>query len=199
MVLSNRDDPGVRRDRGRRDVVAGRRAGHGRAGALQCHCRQHGQWPFCRRTLFVNIERWSSAREREKLVTAFRTRGQAQLLQALEKSPKVGSSACRTRWPWICATPSRRHCRTADAACSGDRPSDRLRGRSQRIPEARYPFTLIEIRFDPQGVGVGKMSLYARIALEQRQAVDRARELRDRAGAADRRAAREDNRVPRSA
>ena len=125
-----------------------------------------GSGPSVAGHVFVNIERWSSAREREKLVTAFRTRGQAQLLQALENSPKVGF----IRLPNTLAL-DLRYAFASPLPDGGRRvllATDRPIGFEEEASGSRrleYPFTLIEIRFDPQGVGVGKMSLYARIAL----------------------------------
>ena len=117
-------------------------------------------------TIRINIDRWSSAREREKLVTAFRTKGQAQLLHALESSPKVGF----IRLP---NTPERdlRYAFTSSLPGGGRRvllATDRPIGFEEEASASRrleYPFTLIEIRFDTQGVGVGKMAVYAKVAL----------------------------------
>ena len=125
-----------------------------------------GSGPSVAGHVFVNIDRWSSAREREKLVTAFRTKGQAQLLHALESSPKVGF----IRLP---NTPERdlRYAFASSLPGGGRRvllATDRPIGFEEEASASRrleYPFTLIEIRFDTQGVGVGKMAVYAKVAL----------------------------------
>ena len=127
-----------------------------------------GSGPSGAGAVFVNIDRWSSAREREKLVTALRTKGQAQLLHALENSPKVGfvrlpnAVALDLRYALATSLPGggRR------VLLATDRPigfEEEASG-SSRLD---YPFAVIEIRFDSQGVGVGKMSLHARIALSR--------------------------------
>ncbi len=89
MVLSYRDE---RLRRG----VADRMPSRGGAQSTSAPARHTatavnmGSGPSAAGHVFVNVDRWSSAREREKLVTAFRSKGQAQLLHALENSPKVG-------------------------------------------------------------------------------------------------------------
>ena len=58
--------------------------------------------------------------------------------------------------------------------------------RSNQPRSVDYPFTLIEIRFNKEGVGVGKMSVRTKITITKDKQTHRARELRDRAGPADR-------------
>jgi hypothetical protein len=53
-----------------------------------------------------------------------------------------------------------------------------------------YPFTVVELHMNSDGLGEGKMSMAAKIAGKQGHSHDRPRELHNAAGDAERRATR---------
>ena len=114
----------------------------------------------------VVIERWSSEPDRARLFAAFKTQGPEKLLEAIRDSPTVGSvrlpngQQWELRYAFESALPEggRR------VVVATDRPigSQEARSGSSRLD---YPFTLIELRFDREGVGDGRLSVYSKIVL----------------------------------
>ena len=120
--------------------------------------------------VFIHIDRWSSARERERLLTAFRTMGQDHLLDVLQGSPAVGSIRLSNTTVW-----DLRYAFESALSQGGRRivlATDRTIGFEEdvkRSPRLEYPFTFIEIRFADGAVGVGTMSVHSRIVLSRDQ------------------------------
>ncbi len=127
-----------------------------------------GSGPTAAGLVLITINRWSTAKERESLLTVFAEQGPKKLLSALRKSPKVGSLRLPNTLAWdlryAFESPLDEGGRRVVLAT--DRPIGFQEARNQprRID---YPFTLIEIRFTKDGVGVGKMSVYTKIALSK--------------------------------
>ena len=118
--------------------------------------------------VLLSVDRWTTAHERQDLLKAFLAKGPEKLLEALQKSPKVGyirlpnTLAWDLRYAFEMPLPEggRR------VVLATDRPIgfEEARTRPRRID---YPFTLLEIRFKKEGVGQGKMSVYTKIALSK--------------------------------
>lgn len=118
--------------------------------------------------VLVSIDRWNTPQERADLIREFQQKGPDKLLDALQRSPKVGyirlpnTLAWDLRYAFEMPLPEggRR------VVLATDRPIgfEEARNQPRRID---YPFTLIEIRFNRQGVGQGKMSVYTKISLSK--------------------------------
>lgn len=112
----------------------------------------------------IVVERWSTDAERDRLLEVLAKGGQEKLLSELQGLPRVG----------YFRTPNSvgydlKFARKEKLAEGGEQiviATDRYisfweaRNRPRTID---YPFTLIEIRLDPDGVGEGRMSLATRI------------------------------------
>jgi len=127
-----------------------------------------GSGPGMAGRVLVTIDRWSSAADRDRLLTVLRDKGPDKLLDALQDNAKVGyirlpnTLAWDLRYAFEAALPEggRR------VVLATDRPIGMQEARNQ--PRTiDYPFTMIEIRFDKSGVGVGKMSVYSKITLSK--------------------------------
>jgi hypothetical protein len=126
-----------------------------------------GSGPSAGRVL-ISVEKWSTAQDREKLLTVFREKGPDKLLDALIDMPKVGYLRLPTTLAWdlryAFQTPLPEGGRRV--LLITDRPVSMAEARNNpRVTD--YPFTLIEIRFDKAGVGVGKMSVATKISLSK--------------------------------
>lgn len=127
-----------------------------------------GSGPTGMGRVLVTVNRWSTAAEREKLLTVFRDKGPEKLLDALQDHAPVGSIRLPNTLAWdlryAFESPLPEGGRRVVLAT--DRPIgfQELRSGSRRLD---YPFTLIEIRFDKEGAGVGKMSVYTKITLSK--------------------------------
>jgi hypothetical protein len=118
-------------------------------------------------TVEIQIDRWSSDEERDKLLTVLREQGPEKLLEALQKLPRVG----------FIRTPNSigydlHYARKSDMPDTAERviiATDRRIGfweAANRPRSIDYPFTLIEMRIKPNGEGEGKMSLATKITTE---------------------------------
>jgi len=113
----------------------------------------------------IVFERWSSEAERETLTTAFNEKGQDGLLSALQKvKPRVG----------YYRTPNSigidiRFAKEIPGEDGGKRIiflTDRRIGFTEARNRPRtidYPFTMVEMRFDKNGVGEGRASVMTMI------------------------------------
>jgi hypothetical protein len=111
------------------------------------------------------VERWSPEGDREALLQAFADKGQDELLKQLMKRPRLGYM----RLPNTMGHDL--HYAVQQPLPEGGRRIILVTDRPIGMAEARnqtrsmdYPFTMIEIRFDKAGVGVGKMSTGTKIA-----------------------------------
>jgi hypothetical protein len=127
----------------------------------------------------INVTRWSTPQEREKLLTTAVEKGPDALLRELQRMPNHG----RIRIPgWM--GPDPHNARLGwDLHYAWNTPGD---DGGQRIViatdryigfwEARerprtidYPFMLIEIRLDKSGKGVGKMAVATKIEFDKKK------------------------------
>ncbi len=115
------------------------------------------------------IDRWSTEQERQALIEAFKAKGQAGLLEALQKGPRVGTVRTSNTLGWdlhyayLTPLPSggQRVFLATDRAISFGEAS-----RSARTMD--YPFTLIEFHMDQDGKkGEGRLSLATKIEVSK--------------------------------
>ena len=115
-------------------------------------------------TVEMVVDRWSSESETQGLLTVLREKGADKLLDALRDRPKVG----------YIRTPNSigydlHYARKTPLEDGGERvviATDRYISFWEQWVQPRsidYPFTVIEMRINPDGTGEGKMSLATRI------------------------------------
>ncbi|HXW07182.1 MAG TPA: hypothetical protein VD833_18245 [Vicinamibacterales bacterium] len=121
----------------------------------------------------INITRWTTPEEREKLITTAVEKRPDDLLRALQKMPRHG----RIRIPgWVGPDPHNarlgwdlHYTWNTPGEDGGQRiviATDRYIGFWEARNQPRtmdYPFMLIEIRLDSSGKGVGKMAVATKI------------------------------------
>jgi len=117
----------------------------------------------------IVVERWSTDAERDQLVKALLDKGPEKLLETLRKMPRAG----------YIRTPNSTG---YDLRYAGKIPldeggeqivimTDRYIGFWEAANKPRtidYPFTLVEMRLGPDGIGEGKMSLMTKIVYEKK-------------------------------
>jgi hypothetical protein len=110
-------------------------------------------------TVDIVIDRWSPAGDREALLAVFLENGQDAMLKELLKRPRLGF----IRLPETLGHDL--HFAMDQPLPDGGRRVIVVTDRPIGMREARnagrsmdYPFTMLEIRFDSKGAGVGKMS-----------------------------------------
>lgn len=127
----------------------------------------------------IRVTRWSTAAERENLLTVAVEQGPDALLRALQKMPSHG----RMRIPgWAGPDPHNArlgwdlryawNTRTDEGEERLVIVTDRYIGAWEARNQPRtidYPFTLIEIRLDKEGKGVGKMSVATKIEFDKKK------------------------------
>jgi hypothetical protein len=125
----------------------------------------------------IRITRWSTQEEREKLITTAVEKGQDSLLRELQRMPDHG----RISIPgWIGPDPHNarlgwelRYAFNTPGEDGGQRIgilTDRYIGMWEARNQPRtmdYPFSLIEIRLDKSGKGVGKMAVATKIEFDK--------------------------------
>jgi hypothetical protein len=127
----------------------------------------------------IRITRWSTPAERENLIGTAVEKGQDALLRALQKMPNHGKISIpgwtgpdphNARLGWVLhyafATPAE------DGGLRIGIATDRYIGMWEARESARtmdYPFTLIEMRFDREGKGVGKMAVATKIEFDKKK------------------------------
>jgi len=116
----------------------------------------------------IVVQRWSSDAERDRLFTALAEKGPDKLLDTLQKLPRAG----------YIRTPNSigydlHFARKAPLEEGGERiviATDRYISfweASNRPRSIDYPFTVIEMRINRDGVGEGKMSIATKITLDK--------------------------------
>ena len=127
----------------------------------------------------IRITRWSTAAEREQLITTAVEKGQDALLRALQKMPKHGRMSipgwrgpdphnARLGWDLHYAWNSALDEGGQRIGIATDRYIGMWEARNQpRTTD--YPFTLIEMRIDPSGKGVGKMAVATKIEFDKKK------------------------------
>ena len=127
----------------------------------------------------IDINKWSTPQEREMLVTTMLTKGQDELLKALQKAPEKGR-LWFPQWQGPDPTHARlgyniRYAYQFPLPEGGKRLVIAL-DRYITFWEARnqprsfnYPFTLIQIQLDKDGKGDGKMSVATKINFDKKE------------------------------
>jgi hypothetical protein len=119
-------------------------------------------------TLEITVERWSSEEEREKLRVALVEGGSDQLLETLQKMPRVGyiRNPMSIGWDLHYATAADRPSGAKRVIVATDRPMG-FYELWNRPRSADYEFTLAEIRIGPNGKGEGKLVKAAKITYDK--------------------------------
>jgi len=127
-----------------------------------------GSGPSGMTRLLVTVERWSTAAEREKLQKALVEKGPEKLLDVLKDMPKNGyvRGTNTLGWDLRYAFQSPLPDGGRRVVLATDRPMtfNELKNQPRSVD---YPFSLIEIRFNKEGVGVGKMAVRTKITISK--------------------------------
>jgi hypothetical protein len=128
----------------------------------------------------INIDKWSSAKQRELLINTFLEKKQKGLLSVLEDQPEVG----RFNFPgYMGPDPNNvmrlgtdiRYAMSFTGEDGGRRIviiTPRVIGFKEQVNQPRtidYPFTLFEMRFDKAGNGEGKMAYGTQILFDKKK------------------------------
>jgi len=127
----------------------------------------------------IDIDRWSTAAERENLITTMVEKKPDDLLKALQKLPKRGFfriPMARPPDPHHLSLGIDIHYAWQTPLPDGGRrivlATDRYIGFSEARNQPRsidYPFTLFEIRVDKAGEGQGKMAVATKISFDKKK------------------------------
>lgn len=115
-------------------------------------------------TVQIEVDRWSSQADRDKLFSTLMDKGPDKLLDTLRSMPRVGYIRSTTSIGW-----DLHYARMTPMPEGGQRivlATDRPIGFREAYNNARtmdYPFTIIEIHMNRDGVGEGKMSVATKI------------------------------------
>jgi hypothetical protein len=128
----------------------------------------------------ININRWSSASQRQQLIDAFLAKKQDGLVSALEKQPEVG----RFNFPgYMGPDPNNVMSLGTDIRYAMNFPGEdggrriviitpRVIGFREAVNQPRtvdYPFTLFEMRFNGAGRGEGRMAYATSINFDRKK------------------------------
>ena len=119
-------------------------------------------------TVDISVNRWSTDTERDRLMTILMEKGPDALLDALSKLPKLGT----IRTPDSLGYDLRFARRTPGPDRSErivivtDRPIGFWEA-ANRPRSIDYPFTVIELRINPDGKGEGKLSIGTKIQADK--------------------------------
>ena len=129
----------------------------------------------------LTINSWSTAEERERLITTVLEKGPDALLRELQKAPVKGRFRIPGQQPpdphHLALGLDIRYARQTPLPEGGRRiilAMDRYIGFNEARNQPRsidYPFTLIEIRADRNGKGEGKMSIATKINFDKKKNV----------------------------
>lgn len=108
----------------------------------------------------ISIDRWSTDDERDRLVDTLKGKGSRALIEQLRSYPSIGYIGTATSRGW-----GLRFAQTRPLDDGGrqviiatDRPMSFNDTKKWRRQTVDYPFSLIDIRFDRSGTGVGKLA-----------------------------------------
>ncbi len=127
----------------------------------------------------IRVDRWSTAAERERLITTFLDKGQDALLRALQKAPVKG----RMRIPGMQGRDPHqlglgwdlRYAWSVPGEDGGRRiviATDRYIGFWEARNQPRttdYPFTFIEIRLNADGRGEGRLAAATKLTFDKKK------------------------------
>jgi hypothetical protein len=118
----------------------------------------------------IQVDRWSSDAERDKLINALTTKGADKLLDVLQDLPVKGNFRAPGQLGWDIRFA--RHDATDDGGervvLATDRPIGFLEAANQ--PRSiNYPFTIIEMQLNRAGEGKGTMSLATKVILDKKK------------------------------
>ena len=118
--------------------------------------------------VLITVDRWSTEAEREKLLKTLIEKRPEKLLDVLQDNQKTGylRGSNTLGWDLRFAFESPLPEGGRRVVLATDRPMSFPAARNQPR-SVDYPFTLIEIRFNKEGVGVGKMSWRTKITMSK--------------------------------
>jgi hypothetical protein len=127
----------------------------------------------------ITVNKWSTAQERERLITAVIEKGPDALLRELQKTPDKGRfriPAARQPDPHHLALGLDLHYAWQSPLPEGGRrivlATDRYIGFHEARSQPRtidYPITLMEIRVDKDGNGVGKLAIATKVSFDKKK------------------------------
>jgi hypothetical protein len=112
----------------------------------------------------ITVERWSTDKQRDALMSVMLQKGSDKLLDALQDMPSVGHFGAPGNLSW-----DLRFARRIPLPEGGERVvliTDRRIGFWEAATQPRsidYPFTVIELRLNADGEGEGKMSVATKV------------------------------------
>ena len=118
----------------------------------------------------IQVDRWSSDAERDRLINALTTKGPEKLLDVLQDLPVKGNFRAPGQLGWDLRFA--RHYATEEGGervvLGTDRPIGFLEAANQ--PRSiNYPFTIIEMQLNRNGEGEGRMSLATKVILDKKK------------------------------
>ncbi len=117
----------------------------------------------------ITVNRWSTAAEREKLLSTFLERGPEKLLDALQDAKPVGRLMAPGNLGWDLRYAGYHALPEGGSrlVLLTDRPVNFWEARNQpRTTD--YPFTLVELRLKADGTGEGKASVATKITYNKK-------------------------------
>lgn len=116
--------------------------------------------------LDITITRWTSVAEQERLTSILRGKGQSALVDAMHKTPSIGSIRTPTSlsYEFRYATQERARDGRRRIILVTDRPIE-YGELADRAVTLDYPFAVIELLLDDYGKGSGSMWIAARLTL----------------------------------
>jgi hypothetical protein len=121
-------------------------------------------------TIDITVDRWSTDKQRDTLLSVMTTKGPDRLLDVLQDMPPVGHFGAPGNLSW-----DLRFARRVPLPDGGERIvliTDRRIGfweSANRPRSLDYPFTLIELRVNGDGEGEGKMSIATKVIYDKEQ------------------------------
>jgi hypothetical protein len=116
----------------------------------------------------ITVDRWSTDKERDALLSVMSQKGPEKLLDALQDTRPVGHFGAPGNLSW-----DLRFARKVQLPDGGERVvliTDRRIGFWEAVNQPRsidYPFTVIELRLNAEGEGEGKMSVATKVVHDE--------------------------------
>jgi hypothetical protein len=121
-------------------------------------------------TIDITVNRWSTDKQRDALMTTMVSKGPEKLLDALQDMPAVGHFGAPGNLSW-----DLHFARRMALPEGGERVvliTDRRIGFWEAANQPRsidYPFTVIDIRLNRDGEGEGKMSIATKVIYDKKE------------------------------